>query len=64
VGIVFSLEQIGSTDFAATTHLGANLGQVSLLFIFREEPRLLLRQRSRKKVRLYKRRKEEDHNTS
>jgi hypothetical protein len=42
VGIVFRLEHIGSTDFTAATHLGTNLGQVSLLFVFREEPRLFL----------------------
>jgi hypothetical protein len=43
VGIVFRLEHIGSTDLTATTILGTDLGQVSLLFIFREEPRTFLR---------------------
>jgi hypothetical protein len=34
--VVFRLEHIGSTDFAATTHLGANLGQMGFLFVFRD----------------------------
>jgi hypothetical protein len=38
MGIEFRLEHIGSTDLATTTHLGANLSQVSFLFVFREEP--------------------------
>jgi hypothetical protein len=42
MSIVFRLEHIGSTYLAATTVLGANLGQVSLLFVLREEPRLFL----------------------
>jgi hypothetical protein len=42
MSIVFRLEHIGLTDLTTTTHLGTNLGQVSLLIVFREKPRLLL----------------------
>jgi hypothetical protein len=48
VSIVFRLEQIGSADLAATTDLGTKLGQVSLLLVFRKEPRLFLKKTSKK----------------
>jgi hypothetical protein len=47
VGIVFRLEHIGSTDLAAATNLGTKFSQVSLLFVFREEPRLFLKEKRR-----------------
>jgi hypothetical protein len=48
VSFVFRLENIGSTDFAATTDLRTNLGQVSFFFVFREEPGLLLQAKGRR----------------
>jgi hypothetical protein len=57
VGIVFRLEHIGSADLAATTHLGTNLGQVSLLFVFREEPRFVLNREGQRKRRRERRRR-------
>jgi hypothetical protein len=38
VSIIFRLEHISMTDFAAAAHLGAKLGQMSFLLVFWEEP--------------------------
>jgi hypothetical protein len=48
VGIVFRREHMGTTDFAAATDLGTKLSQMSLLFIFREEPRGALNKEKQK----------------